>query len=491
MASRTPPVHPEQTTATTASPASAVCAYRGSELVQRTCTGGRLSHCRKALFGLLYHSGLWSLCACTHAHCCVPGLVFSNRQDANRVLKIQKRANHLMEELRPGNLERECYEEKCDLEEANEIFETREETLKFWSVYFDGDQCLSNPCVNGVCKDGIGKFDCTCSQGWEGKLCSHNMTHFNCSIDNGGCGHFCIEDGNSPSRSCSCASGYKLGDDFRSCIPAAEFPCGKMKIFNSGYSARLTGAKKGRKGDSPWQALIYYEKKAICGGVLIHPSWVLSTAHCFKQKGKYFVRLGEYDRRNLEDTEQQMLVTKIITHPEFKVETIDNDIALLHLNQKAVYNKYVLPICLPSYGLAENNLTLEGTETIVTGWGNQDETQRNRTSILSYIQVPIVSHQNCSALMHSRVTENMLCAGILGNNQDACAGDSGGPMVTHFGDTWFLVGLVSWGEGCGRLDNYGIYTKVNNYLQWIHQELTSYKAEEKKAKSSSTKSQKS
>lgn len=56
--------------------------------------------------------------------------VFFSRQDANRVLKVQKRANTLMEELRPGNLERECYEEKCDLEEANEIFETREETVR-------------------------------------------------------------------------------------------------------------------------------------------------------------------------------------------------------------------------------------------------------------------------------------------------------------------------------------------------------------------------
>ncbi|XP_044146794.1 vitamin K-dependent protein C [Bufo gargarizans] len=408
--------------------------------------------------------------------------IFFSRQDANRVLKIQKRANNLMEELRPGNLERECYEEKCDLEEANEVFETREETLNFWAVYFDGDQCLSNPCAHGTCKDGIGKFDCTCPRGWEGKLCSDEVTHFNCSVNNGGCIHFCKETDNSTSRACSCASGYKLGDDHRSCQPVVEFPCGKMKIFNSNYSARLTGAKKGKKGDSPWQALIVFEKKFHCGGVLIYPSWVISAAHCFRQNGKYFVRLGEFDRRTLEDTEQQIYVTKIITHPQFKVETVDNDIALLRLSQPAVYNKYVLPICLPSYGLAETKLTLEGTETIVTGWGNQDQSLRNRTSILSYIQIPIVPHENCSEVMQNRVTDNMLCAGRLGDRQDACSGDSGGPMVTNFRDTWFLIGLVSWGEGCGRLDNFGIYTKVNNYLQWMHQELTNYEAEEKKMK---------
>ncbi|XP_075194753.1 vitamin K-dependent protein C [Anomaloglossus baeobatrachus] len=416
--------------------------------------------------------------------------IFFSRQDANRVLKIQKRANSILEEFKQGNLERECIEEKCDFEEANEIFETREDTLNFWTVYFDGDQCLSNPCINGVCKDGIGKYDCICPREWEGKLCSHEVAYFNCSINNGGCSHFCMEAENSTSRICSCASGYKLGDDFRSCQPTVDFPCGKMKIFNSDYSARLTGAKKGRKGDSPWQALLLYEKKFHCGGVLIHTSWVLTAAHCFKQPGKYFIRLGEYDRRTLEDTEQQMFVTKIITHSKYKAETADNDIALLRLSQPAVYTKYVLPICLPSYGLAEAKLTLEGTETIVTGWGNQDESHRNRSNILSYIQIPIVPNENCSTVMQSHVTTNMLCAGRLGDNQDACGGDSGGPMVTHFGDTWFLVGLVSWGEGCGRLDNFGIYTKVNHYLPWIQQQLTKYEADEKKMKSRIVKSNK-
>ncbi|XP_056419118.1 vitamin K-dependent protein C [Hyla sarda] len=435
----------------------------------------------------LYWNILWLVILGIIPQCCTRSIFF-NRQDANRVLKIQKRANYGLEELRPGNLERECYEEKCDLEEANEIFETREQTLNFWSVYFDGDQCLSNPCTNGDCKDGIGRFDCICSQGWEGKLCSHEVEHFNCSVNNGGCTHFCTEKENSTFRICSCALGYKLDDDFRSCKPAVEFPCGKMKIFNSDYSARLTGAKKGRKGDSPWQAILFNDMKFQCGGVLIRPSWVLTAAHCLRQPGKYVVRLGEYNRRCLEDTEQQIRVNKIITHPKFNAETVDNDIALLHLIQPAVYNKYVLPICLPSYGLAERNLTLEGTETIVTGWGNQDESQRNRSQILSYIQIPIVPHQNCSKVMQNRISNNMLCAGKLGDNQDACSGDSGGPMVTQFGDTWFLIGLVSWGEGCGRLDNFGVYTKVNNYLHWIREQMTNYEAEEKKTKSRAAKS---
>ncbi|KAM9316470.1 uncharacterized protein PAF06_007496 [Gastrophryne carolinensis] len=409
--------------------------------------------------------------------------IFFSHQDANRVLKVHKRANSFLEEMKPGSLERECIEERCDLEEANEIFETKEDTLNFWSKYFDGDQCNPNECVNAVCKDGIGKFDCICNEGWEGKFCAYEIAYNNCSLNNGGCMHFCRDSVDDKPRSCSCAAGYQLQDDYRSCKPFVNFPCGQHKIIDYDYSARLTGAKKGRKGDSPWQALLIQSKRFFCGGVLIHPYWILSAAHCFKdsfRNAKYYVRLGEYDRRTLEDTEQQISVSKVITHPKYDRDTVDNDIALLRLSQPAVYNKYVLPICLPSQGLAQTNLTVEGTETIVTGWGSQDQTARNRTQILSYIQVPIVSQENCSKVMNLKVTNNMLCAGMLGDYQDACYGDSGGPMVTRFGDTWFLVGLVSWGEECGRLDNFGVYTKVHLYHNWIDQEIEKYETETQK-----------
>ncbi|NXA54662.1 PROC protein, partial [Nothocercus julius] len=406
------------------------------------------------------------------------GSIFYSDKDANKVLKIQKRANSFLEELKPGSLERECKEEQCDFEEASEIYETREATaLGFPVSLSDGDQCEPKPCSNGTCKDNIGKFSCICSKGWEGDLCNHVVKYTNCSVDNGGCEHFCRDDPANQRRHCSCASGYHLTSNHTTCKPVVEFPCGRMKTeyaeAEAGFKIRLIGGKQGRKGDSPWQIMLQNNKgKFLCGGVLIHPSWALTAAHCTEAREELKVRLGKYHRFRTEAQEQIIWVDKYVSHENYSKETSDNDIAMLHLAEPVIYSKYVLPICLPTRGLAEQELTKKGAQMVITGWGStSDVSKKNYSTVLNYIEIPMVPRNECAQAMRHAISDNMLCAGTLGDKKDACSGDSGGPMITKFKDTWFLVGLVSWGEGCGSPEKFGVYTKVSQYLEWIQHHI--------------------
>lgn len=59
---------------------------------------------------------------------------FLGNREAHSVLKRFPRANAFLEELRQGNLERECVEESCSFEEAHEVFENKEKTMEFWKT---------------------------------------------------------------------------------------------------------------------------------------------------------------------------------------------------------------------------------------------------------------------------------------------------------------------------------------------------------------------
>ncbi|VFV44116.1 low quality protein: vitamin [Lynx pardinus] len=421
-----------------------------------------------------------------------PDSVFSSRELSHRVLRIRKRANTFLEELRAGSLERECVEEICDLEEAQEIFQNVDDTLAFWAKYIDEDQCAApppdHPCDSPCCGGGAGRAAPPCPPGAP-SLVRAEVSFSNCSLDNGGCAHYCLEE--EGGRRCSCAPGYKLGDDHLQCEPTVKFPCGrpgrrmekKRKTVKRDTSQadqidpRLVNGKLSGWGESPWQVILLDSKKKLaCGAVLIHTSWVLTAAHCMEDSKKLMVRLGEYDLRRREKWELDLDIKEVLMHPNYSRSTSDNDIALLRLAQPAILSQTIVPICLPDSGLAERELTQAGQETVVTGWGHRSEAKRNRTFVLNFIKVPVVPQNECINAMHNMISENMLCAGILGDSQDACEGDSGGPMVASFRGTSFLVGLVSWGEGCGRLHNYGVYTKVSRYLDWIHSHIRAEEA---------------
>lgn len=50
-------------------------------------------------------------------------------------------------------------------------------------------------------------------------------------------------------------------------------------------------------------------------------------------------------------------------------------------------------------------------------------------------------------------------------------GDSGGPLVCGNNDRMTLMGLISWGDGCGQRDKPGVYTRVTEYISWINNKM--------------------
>ncbi|XP_006800404.1 coagulation factor VII [Neolamprologus brichardi] len=408
-------------------------------------------------------------------HSCQLASVFLDKDRANGVLVRTRRYNSgWFEELQMGDLRRECIEEKCTYEEAREVFEHTELTNEFWKTYNVPNPCISNPCQNGgICSTHASSYICFCLPDFHGVNCELEVKAEidTCWVENGECEHFCEEDEFQKKQNCSCADGYFLHVDGRSCIAKEPIACGMVPILRGEEKEehlRIVGGTVCPKGECPWQVLLMYKGKGFCGGAIYKPTWIITASHCMEDIEVQFLKViaGEHDIMVNESTEQLIQVAEIIMHENYVSSTADNDIALLRLASPIIYTQYAVPVCLPTWNLSTRVLWMIRLHT-VSGWGRRSENGPT-AQILRRLKVPRIRTQDCVDESGVVLTQNMFCAGYIEGRQDSCKGDSGGPLVTQYKTTTFLLGIVSWGKGCARPGNYGIYTRVSNYLEWIH-----------------------
>lgn len=113
-----------------------------------------------------------------------------------------------------------------------------------------------------------------------------------------------------------------------------------------------------------------------------------------------------------------------------------------------------------------------GSPCTIIGWGKMKNTDLSGTNLLHAAEVPIISTEECkNVYIDYKITKNMFCAGHKRGRIDTCAGDSGGPIlcrdITKLNQPWTIFGVTSFGDGCGKEEKFGIYTKLPNYVDWI------------------------
>nr|XP_025749228.1 transmembrane protease serine 5 [Callorhinus ursinus] len=255
----------------------------------------------------------------------------------------------------------------------------------------------------------------------------------------------------------SCASGQIVS------LRCSE--CGARPL-----ASRIVGGQAVAPGRWPWQASVALGSRHTCGGSVLAPHWVVTAAHCvhsfrLSRLSSWRVHVGLV-RHSAVRPHQGAVVERIIPHPLYITQNHDYDIALLRLRTPLNFSDSVGAVCLP----AEKQDFPRGSRCWVSGWGHTDPSHTHNSDMLQDTVVPLLSTQLCnSSCMYSgALTPRMLCAGYMDGRADACQGDSGGPLVCLDVGTWHLVGVVSWGRGCAEPNHPGVYAKVAEFLDWIH-----------------------
>ncbi|MEU3606106.1 serine protease [Streptomyces sp. NPDC035033] len=225
--------------------------------------------------------------------------------------------------------------------------------------------------------------------------------------------------------------------------------------------------------DAPWVVALSSRDRfggtragQFCGGVVVAPAKVLTAAHCLGrdvlggepwQLRDFSVIAGRTALRG--QGGQEVRIADTWVNPAYDPSTNSGDLAVLTLAEP-LPQSYVIEVARPG-----NEAEKPGTAAEVYGWG--DTTGRGSyASSLHAARVQVLPDTACERAYPggfrgvSYRKETMLCAGDPRGGRDACQGDSGGPLVAR----GLLVGLVSWGSGCGEAEHPGVYTRVSAVL---------------------------
>ncbi|XP_033230809.1 trypsin 3A1-like isoform X2 [Belonocnema kinseyi] len=225
---------------------------------------------------------------------------------------------------------------------------------------------------------------------------------------------------------------------------------------------RIIGGLYADIREFPYLVALIIFGKAACGGSIISEDWVLSAAHCLENrliKKCLTIRSGSSTWPTGGTIHE---ATETILHEGYSANqhSVHNDIGLIKVNPKFQFNEYICQ-AIPLINAGEK--TEPGTLARTGGWGR---TQHDiYPEHLFKVYVPILSRKECDSYFPSPLPMGQICAGFKEGSFDSCDGDSGGPLSVGN----LLVGIVSWGNGCGKPYAPGVYAEVAYYRNWIKQ----------------------
>jgi len=209
-------------------------------------------------------------------------------------------------------------------------------------------------------------------------------------------------------------------------------------------------------------SLRYPGNNHICGVVLGHRNWVLTSGHCVGDSG-FTMEFGHVFR-NAGFVYSYDTVTR---HPDYGMGSgyYPNDIALIHVPDGGVDIEQLFIKPVPGFDSGTNQ---EGLSCYTTGWGATMDGGM-ATNQLQEAVTPVISDAVCSNQWLTAFNpEDHICAwNSTSEDVGLCNFDEGGPLICDNEGVWQLVGLASYfGSGC-QTAYPSVYVRISAYGEWV------------------------
>jgi secreted trypsin-like serine protease len=234
---------------------------------------------------------------------------------------------------------------------------------------------------------------------------------------------------------------------------------------NDHVGTRIIGGEVARAGQFPFAAAIHVQtadSRFFCGGALTSHDWVITAGHCVYNAVLFTIQLGSNHLVSDDPNRMTVSTSTYILHPDFKPDTIENDIGLIKFRRPVDYTVYLEPV----YSWSSTLANYIGVYSL--GWGQTSDADGELTNELRYTFITTMSNLECKMFYGDQITDNMICA--IGNyNEGTCTGDNGSPLVMYVGKSLALVGVASFisANGCESTNPSG-YTRTAPYFEWIN-----------------------
>ncbi|MCX4765500.1 serine protease [Streptomyces sp. NBC_01275] len=204
----------------------------------------------------------------------------------------------------------------------------------------------------------------------------------------------------------------------------------------------------------------------FCGGVAVSTTLVLTAAHCM---GEDVLGAPPGRARDLKvitgrtdlytAAGREIPVRAVWVNPAYDSSSNAGDFAVLTLAEPIPAAEVI------GLAAAGDAAYTPGTEATVYGWGDTTGFGAYAHSLRA-ARVHVLADALCQRAYPGStdgtyLAQTMVCAGEARGGRDGCQGDSGGPLVAQ----GRLIGLVSWGSGCGRPGSPGVYTRVSDVVR--------------------------